>query len=1192
MATPVIGTRLSGYRLEDRFTATTGKVLMTGVQAVCRVPLDVRRIDDRRGLATRGFVTGYQGSPLGTVDFTMRDISALLDECGVDFRPGMNEMLAATSVQGTQTVPALGSDLAGVTGYWYGKTPGVDQALDAIRHGNLMGTSAAGGVLAFCGDDPNAKSSTVPGGSETVLRAALVPTLAAADPDDVLRLGLHAVAMSRATGTWTALKISTHVADAYGVVTPAVETFDPVLPLVDGKPYQHTITPAPAAATAVAAEQNLHRIRLPLVVQYARLNGLNTVTAHSDRDRIGIVAAGQVYAEVRQALADLGLRTAADCAAAGVRLLKLGLVWPLEPGIVTEFADGLDEIVVAEDKGPHLELLVKDVLYDCGCRAAVSGTTDRDGRALLPAHGGLDAEIITRAVEPLLRRKGAVPRGDGAQAAPAPPRVPLSLTVANRTPYFCSGCPHNTSTRVPDGSAVGAGIGCHAMVSMMDPEHVGRITGFTQMGGEGAQWIGQQPYVHADHVFQNLGDGTLSHSGLLAIRASIAAGTNITYKILFNSTVAMTGGQDAVGGYTVTRLAETLAAEGVERIVITTDDPRRYRGHRLPRIATVEDRAELNAVQERLRTIPGTTVLIHDQPCAAELRRARKRGKAPTPRRRIVINERICEGCGDCGRKSNCLSVIPVDTPFGRKTQIHQASCNLDFSCVQGDCPSFMEVIPGRAVRHRPPPPIGADDLPAPEPAAPADEFTIRLTGIGGTGIVTVAQILGTAAFLDGLQVCGLDQTGLSQKAGPVVSDVKIHRSGETLSPRITAGGCDLYLCCDVLVGATPANLAVIRPGRTVAVINTAETPTGAMIRRPETAPPTLDPLVAGIDEATRRDDNLRLDADRISQELFGSNQFANMLLVGAAYQAGALPLSPSAVERAIELNGVAVETNIEAFRYGRKAVSAPEELAALIEPAAVTAAPAPPTGTAATLLAAIDTSADDDLARTLAARISDLIDYHSVGYARRYAETVSKVRTAERRTGLGRTSLTVAVAENLYRLMAYKDEYEVARLALDPDEKRKVTARFGADAKVMWKLRPPILTELGLFRKNPGRKISVGRWFTPVFLVLRRARRLRGTPLDPFGHTTVRKTERRLIGEYLDVVDLLVGRLDSANYDVAVEIAGLPDIIRGYEQIKLDNVGRYRRRLAELTDRLQPTGLRNTPSRSTSTSTTSPSVR
>lgn len=1163
MVKPADITPRADYHLQDRFGATAGQVLMTGVQAVCRVPVDVRRIDARRELATRAFVTGYQGSPLGTIDFTMRDITDLLADWAVDFRPGMNEMLAATSVQGTQSVPALGSDLQGVTGYWYGKTPGVDQALDSIRHGNIMGTSAFGGVLAFCGDDPSAKSSTVPGGSETVLRAALVPTLSPSDPNDVLHLGLHGVAMSRTTGMWTALKVSTNVADAFGIVTLGAETFDPVVPLLDGKPYQHTITPAPAAAIAVAAEKNLHQVRLPLVLQYARLNGLNAITARSNRDRIGIMAAGQAYAEVRQALAGLGLQTAADCAAAGVRLLKIGLVWPLDPEIVTEFADGLQQILVVEEKGPFLELLAKDALYNSDHRAVVTGTTDRSGRPLLPAFGGIDADGITRVLEPLLSNDGVVSRAvNRSSTGSIGVRSPLTLTVASRTPYFCSGCPHNTSTKVPDGSLVGGGIGCHGMAATMDPEQVGRVTGFTQMGGEGTQWIGQHSYVHADHIFQNLGDGTLSHSGLLAIRASIAAGSNITYKILFNSTVAMTGGQDAVGGYTVARLCETLAAEGVKRIVVTTDDPKRYRRKKLVKIATVKDRIDLNSIQEDLRATPGTTVLIHDQACAAELRRARKRGKAPTPQKRIVINERICEGCGDCGRKSNCLSVTPVDTEFGRKTQIHQASCNLDFSCLQGDCPSFMEVIPGTVAKRRQAPAVGINDLPDPETPFFADEFTVRLTGIGGTGIVTVAQVLGTAAFLDGFQTCGLDQTGLSQKAGPVVSDVKILRSAELVSPKITDNGCDLYLCCDALVGSAPNNLAVIRPEHTVAVINTAGTPTGAMIRRPETSLPSLDPVISIIDEATRRSSNPHLDSDRISQALFGSNQFANMLLVGAAYQAGSLPLSATALERAIEMNGVAIEKNVQAFRYGRKAVSAPGAVETLVEPPPVVAEPGDLTGEPAEVLATIDPSPNEELKRALALRIPDLIDYQNTAYARRYAELLARVRSREKQLAPNRTALTMAVAENLHKLMTYKDEYEVARLALDPAEKAKLAAQYGADAQVVWKLFPPLLREVGL-----KRKISLGRWFTVFYVMLRWAKRLRGTPLDLFGYTKVRKTERALITDYVDMVGRLLPRLDGGNYDIAIQIAQLPNIIRGYEQIKLDNVERYRRELAELSE-------------------------
>ncbi|NEB04185.1 indolepyruvate ferredoxin oxidoreductase family protein [Streptomyces sp. SID13726] len=1156
------------FRLEERYTATHGPALLTGVQAVCRVPLDVRRVDERRGLDTRAFMTGYQGSPLGTVDFAMRPITKLLESHGVDFRPGMNEMMAATAVLGTQAVTQLGSELHGVAGFWYGKAPGVDQALDAIRHGNLMGTHASGGVVAFCGDDATAKSSTVPCGSETVLRAALIPTLAPADSQDVLDYGLHGIAMSRASGLWTAVKIATNVADGSSVVHLDVDGFAPRQPLHEGRPYEHQVATKLGAALAEAMEQNLHQVRMPLVLEYARLNGLNRIVARGPQDRIGIVATGEPYLEVRQALADMGLVTDDELAAAGVRVLKVGLVWPLEPQIVRAFADGLDEIVVVEDKGPFLEQLVKDELFNSARRPAVVGTRDTDGAPLLPSFGAVDADAITKAVAPRLLALGDRPSVRARlDVLTAPTRSPLTLTLTpvKRTPYFCSGCPHNTSTKAPEGSLMGGGIGCHAMTVFMEPSQTGTVTGLTQMGGEGAQWIGQQDYVTDGHSFQNLGDGTLAHSGLLAIRASVAAGTDITYKILYNSAVAMTGGQDAVGGYTVPQLARTLEAEGVRKIVITSDHPENYRGVRLPKVASVHDRDALMTAQEELRTIKGTTVLIHDQPCAAELRRKRKRGQAPDPAMRVMINERVCEGCGDCGQKSNCLSVTPVETVFGRKTHIDQASCNKDYSCLKGDCPSFMEVIPGPVTKRkaRRAPALESSALPEPRQMFAPDGFTVRITGIGGTGIVTVAQVLATAGFVDGLSPRGLDQVGLSQKAGPVVSDLRFAVGERPLSPKLSTAGCDLYLGCDVLVGGDPKNLATAHRDRTVAIVSTADVPSGAMVRRPETAFPDHDPITAAIDAKTRPGRNAYVDAKALAAALLGGDQFANMLLVGAAYQAGALPLTEEAIERAIELNGVAVEANIQAFRRGRQAVADPEALATALEDLRPRPAAAPePTGRAAELIEAVGAGTDSELAASLKVRVPDLIDYQNEIYAARYTDLVAKAHRAEQKAVAGRTGFAEAVAFCLHKLMAYKDEYEVARLSLDKTERARITAEFGEGAKVRWKLHPPVLRAMGM--KN---KLSLGRWFTVFYVILRWAKWTRGTKLDLFGYAKVRRVERDLIAEYTTVIEELISTLTPANHELAVQIAELPDLVRGYEHIKLGNVETYRQRLAELRD-------------------------
>jgi len=1152
------------FRLEDRYHATSGQVLLTGVQAVCRVPVDVRRVDARRGLNTRAFLSGYQGSPLGTVDFALRPMRSVLDEHGVDFRPGVNESLAATAVQGTQSVPDIGSSYQGIAGFWYGKAPGLDQALDPIRHGNLMGAHPDGGVLAFVGDDASAKSSTVPSSSEATLRSVLVPVLTPADAQDIVGFGLHGIAMSRASGLWAAMKIATSVADGSSIAELDLDGFDPVIPSIDGRPYRHAVMTGPVAQRAVELERSQYEVRLPLAIAYARQNRLNTIRRGGPGDGFGIVAAGKIYLELRQALLDCGLDDGA-LAKFGIRLLKIGMPWPLDPEIVRDFATGLDEVVVVEEKGPFLELLVRDVLFDMAQHPRVFGARGVDGTPLFPQSSEIDADAVAQGLGPrLLAQFGDIPSVRARLERLGRPRR-TTLTIAKRAPYFCSGCPHNSSTKTPDGSLVGAGIGCHGMAMMMEPSQAGAVTGLTQMGGEGAQWIGQAPYTEAEHLFQNLGDGTLAHSGLLAIRAAVAAGVNITYKILFNSTVAMTGGQDAQGGYGVPQLTRTLDAEGVRRIVVTSDDTAKYRGVKLAGHAAVRRRQDLLAIQEELRATAGVTVLIHDQACAAELRRKRKRKELPDPIERAVINERICEGCGDCGRKSNCLSVVPIETSFGRKTRIDQATCNKDYSCVEGDCPSFMEVTAGSKVPTRQAPPLTATALPGVRPQPPVVDYTIRITGVGGTGVVTVAQVLATAGFLDGLEPRGLDQIGLSQKAGPVVSDLKISAQARELSNRAGAASCDLYLGCDLLVAADQTNLAVADPDRTIAVVSTADVASGAMIRRPETALPDHSPMTLAIDAATGKRGNVYLDAKSLSEQLFGGDQMANMLLVGAAYQAGGLPLSEDAIEWAIELNGVAVEENIQAFRRGRQAVADPDALATTLAGLrAPSERPVKRPSAEANEIVEATGAAGNGLSEALTLRVQDLIEYQNVGYARRYGEAVARVRRAEDERTPGADGLTRAVAINLHKLMAYKDEYEVARLALDEDERAKVQAEFGADAKVVWKLHPPILKALGM-----RRKISLGPWFAAVFMMLRWLKRVRGTRLDIFGYARVRRTERRLIEDYLRAIDDVLGRLRPETHELAVRIAELPDRVRGYEEVKMTNVAIYEQELHTLLGQL-----------------------
>ena len=1162
---------------KDRYTAEAGEAQMTGVQALVRLPLNVRRADRSRGLDTAAFISGYEGSPLGGYDLELQRHAQVLDSCDVVFCPAVNEELAATAVQGAQLAANLAdARVGGVTGYWYGKSPGVDRATDALRHANLMGTHPSGGAVAFVGDDPSAKSSTVPGASEILLSDLGMPVLYPADPQDVLDLGTHAVAMSRCSGLWVALKIVTNVADGTGKVQVDSDRIAPVVPEVRwrGERFEHRPSARMLQPELSEMERTREGIRLDAARAYAQANRLNQVEELGASPRVGIVAAGKTYLDVRQALRILGLGDAGfddagpDDAArpAGVRLLRLAMIHPLIPAEIAGFAAGLDEIIVVEEKRGFVEAAVKQVLYGTAAAPRVTGKTTPEGAALFAADGELDADSIAAG---LARRLGTLPgfaTVTAWQAARAAPRTPALLPLVARTPYFCSGCPHNTSTKVPGDSLVGGGIGCHALVLMMTPDTVGTVVGLTQMGGEGAQWIGMAPFLKdGKHLLQNIGDGTFHHSGSLAVRAAVAAGVNVTYKLLYNSAVAMTGGQQAAGAMPIPALTRMLRAEGVRRIIVTTDQVSRYRGARLAPDVQVWPRDRLVAAQEELSRVPGVTVLIHDQECATELRRKRKRGLAPDPVERIMINERICEGCGDCGVKSNCLSVQPVDTEFGRKTVIDQSSCNKDYSCVAGDCPSFVSVVPDakRGKRGRPlAPALDASDIPEPAglSSLTAGTHTTRITGIGGSGVVTLAQILTAAGMLAGLQVRTLDQTGLAQKGGAVVSDVKISTTAIDQSSKASGGECDLYLGCDLLVAADARNLAVTAPGRTVAVVSTSKVPTGTMVADASARFPDVDALSSRIRDVTRAAQSVFTDARRLSVMLLGSDQFANMFLTGVAFQAGALPLPAAAIEEAIELNGVQVGQNLQAFRRGRQYVTDPAAFASALATLAPPAAAHEPTAAERAIIDTAGSAPGSELERLITARVCDLVAYQGLSYAREYAEFVARVREAEQRVAAG-TELAEAVARYLYKLMAYKDEYEVARLSLDPRARAAVRAEFGPGAKEYYLLHPPVLRTLG--RKN---KLRLGPWFRPAFVALRTLKPLRGTAFDPFGHTRVRRTERELISEYRAMIEDALAALNLENHGRSVELAALPDMIRGYEEIKLANAEKYRARARELT--------------------------
>ncbi|MGO9188790.1 MAG: indolepyruvate ferredoxin oxidoreductase family protein, partial [Streptosporangiaceae bacterium] len=1149
-------------RLEDRYTAESGRVQMTGVQALARLPMNVLRSDRTRGLKTAVFISGYEGSPLGGYDLELARHAKLLATYDLVFQPAVNEELAATAVQGTQLAAGLAdARVEGVTGFWYGKSPGLDRATDALRHANLMGTHPKGGAVAFVGDDPGAKSSTVPGASEFLLADLGMPVLYPADPQDVLDLGFHAVMMSRRSGLWVALKIATAVADGSGTVE--IGPVDPQRPLVmvAGEEWEHRPTARMLQPALSEMERSREGVRLATARAYALANRLNRIQTFGGTARIGIVAAGRTYLDMRQALRILGLDEA-ELRARGIRLLRLAMIHPLIASEIEEFADGLAEIIVVEEKRSFIESALKAILYGAKNPPAISGKTDPERTTLFPVDGELDADLIAAGLAARLGTFGEFTTVTAWQRRQARHRPAAPLPLVARTPYFCSGCPHNSSTKVPEGSLVGGGIGCHALVLLMEPGAVGDVVGLSQMGGEGAQWIGMAPFMRTRrHLLQNIGDGTFHHSGSLAVRAAVASGVNVTYKLLYNSAVAMTGGQQAVGAMPIPALTKMLTAEGVRRIVITTAEPRRYRRADLAPRVEVWHRDRMVEAQEVLSQVEGVTVLIHDQECATELRRKRKRRLAADPAERVMINQRVCEGCGDCGEKSNCLSVQPIDTEFGRKTAIDQSSCNKDYSCLKGDCPSFLTVIPGARPRagRATMPALAPDAIPDPPlrfdlSAAP---HTTRITGVGGTGVVTLSQVLSVAGRIAGRAVRSLDQTGLAQKGGAVISDIKISVGEIEQSNKATAGECDLYLGCDLLVAADAMNLAVADPETTIAVVSTTKVPTGKMVTDTTVPFPDVDATADRIRRATRGADSVFIDARGLSVTLFGTDQFANMLLAGVAFQAGALPLPATAIEQAIELNGVQVEPNVQAFRRGRQSVADP---AAFAQAAATLSAAAParrPTEAEQRLIQSVGAAPGSELHRIVAVRIPDLIQYQNLGYARRYADAVARVREAEDRSVPGESALSEAVAEFGYKLMAYKDEYEVARLLTDPQAEAVVRAEFGEGARVSYQLHPPVLRALGM-----RRKLKLGPWFRPAFQLLRAGKILRGTRLDPFGYTQVRRTERELIEEYTAAIDDLLGQLSAETYQRAVEIARLPDLVRGYENIKLANVAQYRARV------------------------------
>ncbi|MCZ4590517.1 indolepyruvate ferredoxin oxidoreductase family protein [Rhodococcus opacus] len=1135
----------SDFDLSSRYRIASGPVLMTGVQAIARLLVEQHERDRRAGRRSATFVSGYQGSPLAGLDKLLASIPELASEHDVRLVPGMNEELAATSVWGSQLeLPKGERTHDGVIGVWYGKGPGLDRASDALRHAAMYGAHPAGGTLALVGDDPAAKSSSVPAASERSLAALSMPIFFPRNAEEIIAFGLYGVALSRVSGCWPAMKLVADVADGIWTLDRDFADFPITLPSLEweGRPWTYRQRVLAAPPDSVLAEADLYGPRWAMVEAFTAANDIDRIEVDPSDAWLGIVAVGTAYDSVRQALLELGL-TEADLLREGIRILRVGMPYPLGADKVRRLADRVEQVLVVEDKTPFVELQVKDILYGHGAAPQVLGKRGGGGDLLVPPDGELTAARLTAPLRKVLKDRVAL-------TTPPPPSLQLTVLPAKRTAYFCSGCPHNRSTAVPDGSLAGGGIGCHTLVTMSSRTD-SQVTGLTQMGGEGAQWIGQAPFTDIEHIFQNVGDGTYFHSGQLAVQACVAAGVNITYKILYNSAVAMTGAQDAEAGLTVPELTHKLASEGVTKIIVCAEDPGRHKGASFAAGVLLWDRDRLDEAQRLLRDTTGVTVLIYDQQCAAEARRKRKRGTLPVRRTRVIINEAVCEGCGDCGVKSNCLSVQPVDTEFGRKTRIDQTTCNTDYTCLDGECPSFVTVeLPENAPATRKPVPT-PPAVPDPHLTPASGTHNVFLAGIGGTGIVTVNQVLGMAALRAGLHVEGLDQTGLSQKAGPVTSHLRISADNTESSNRISPAAADCILAFDLLTATDTKNVGYGNPDRTISVASTSKTPTGDMVYDGSVTYPDEQELLERLDARSRT--LTSFDALAAAEAIFSTTAAANFLLVGAAYQSGGLPISAAAIEEAISINGVAVKANQAAFRWGRVAVADPEAFTAVTTAAETTHR----SDTIVPQHLLLDSPVSGTVRETLERRAANLVAYQGDRVAARYIDFVESVWVRERAV-TEHTDLSEAVAHNLHKLMAYKDEYEVARMLTDPAFLHAVQTEVPGGANLTYKLHPPTLKVLG--RKK---KIGMGPRTHIALKVLAKGKFLRGTVLDPFGYAHVRKIERRLIAHYESTVHRLTATLTLDSYDTAA--AAAPDLIRGYEDVKMRNVQSYIMRLNEL---------------------------
>ena len=1161
---------------EDRYELEAGEVFLSGNQALLRVMFDQKRRDARAGLKTGFFVSGYPGSPLGGMDGALRSLKPLLQKYDILHRPAQNEEFAATSLMGTQMLDEHPHpDFDGVVGFFYGKGPGVDRAIDAMKHGNFGGTSKHGAVVILSGEDHEAKSSSIPFAQEFVFEHVGIPVLYPATVAEFLEFGHHAIALSRYSGCWVAMKLVAQVCEGGETVTLRPDQPPIQIPdlQIDGRPYAKKADFKFFPIVNVATERELYYDRHDAVRAYARANELDRIVVRSDHDRIGIIAAGKSYTDARQALRDLGLDEA-GLRAAGIRVLKIGMIAPVEPQIVEDFAAGLDEVIVIEEKRDFLERQIGRILCNLAKRPRLFGKFDRHGAPLFPIQGGMDFDQIAMLLGRHLGDRVTVPQ-TGKKWLAELGAISGRSTVAHirRTPNFCSGCPHNVGTKLADGQVAWGSPGCH-IFAMLRTEANRTISGVTAYGGEGMPWVGLSPYTSREHIVQNVGDGSLFHSSYLNIRYAISAGVSMTFKILYNGAIANTGGQPPVSVRTVPQLVSLLAIEGVAQIVIITKDRSTYKGAKLPANTKVYEPSEIEAQQAKLSEVKGVTVLIHDGQCANERRRQQKRGKLPPPTKFTIVNEDVCENCGHCAEVSNCMSLQKVETEFGAKTAIHQSSCNQDRSCVGGECPSFVtvETEAGKGVR-KPSLPRIEDEIPAPMLPSVDRPYHVYVPGVGGTGVITINAILAQAASLDGNHVLSFDQTGAAQKWGPVLSSLIVCNSNEEMTANnVGLGRADLYLALDLLGAADGKNLMRCRPDRTAAVINSAVLPNAEMIRNVHLKV-SESPIVETILGLTDRARSVVFDARTLAEALFGDYMMTNMIAVGVAYQSGLLPITALSVETAIRLNKVQVEGNIAAFRVGRMFVhdrARVEKMAQLPyrtfadRTAELALRPSLERGRTRDGLLARVGSIDPETRRLLDIRIEDLLDYQGKGYAGRYVDVVSRAADAERNIAGTTGEVTRAVARNLHKLMAYKDEYEVARLLTQDTFRERALAGFAPGAKLYFNLQPPLLRAFGM-----KKKVALGAWFAPVLKVLAALRFVRGTPLDIFGYAATRREERRLIAWYIDLLAPALANLNAGNVGLVREIAELPDGIRGYEEIKLKSAAKVRERTDTLLNTL-----------------------